>query len=332
MKKLLSLFLIIFSVFFLVSCQDDKKELVELTSEELNEIVSAIDFEAIGEDIFTLETNLDIKVNFKLSSESLEEELVDAGIKANGKFNVYANLKEFEGSYVYADIELSYELLGDAENFIEGVGDDYFDDELDSIDFEKFRTASFTGNLYLIEGVLYIDITVKAGGTTVNVKQYEQVFTEEEFIEFKEGLISEENGSLDVIDFLDVPEHFKLFTYQIGDSYQFEYWLDEDLDESIAALLQQYLFMQFEDIEINHKSDFKNYFAIKFSDVFEKLMLVSNMDVELTAENEVGMTLEASIVTNVKVDLSFKGTMPKNLPKAEDFSDYSEGFDLSVFE
>lgn len=331
MKKLLSVLLIIFSMLFLASCQDSKKEVVELTKEEMAEIVNKINFDTFGEDVFTLETDLNLNLNFKVSNDDIGE-LIDAGVKVLGKFNVSANLKEFEDSYVYAKIEFSYELLGDADDFISGAGDDYFDDELDIIDFETFRSASFAGNLYLIEGVLYIDLTVKAGGTTVNVKQYERVLTEEEFEEFKAGLVAEENEPIDINDFLDVPEIFELFTYKIGNSYQFEYWLTDDFDESIKSLLEGYLLTEFKEVEVNHKSDFKNYLAIKFSDVIEELMLISNINLEITAESEDGIIVEVSIVTDIDVDLNFNGTMPKDLPKAEDFTDYSEGFDLNIFE
>lgn len=185
MKKILGMFLVIFSTFFLVACgdtednkDDGNKELVVLTADELNEVIEELDLSSVGKNIFVLESSIDVSLDLSASNEELELDM-EAGVNLNGEFNVYANLESFEKSYIYSEVELSYEITGDAEQII-GMFSYMPEEELEQaiVEFNKFRKASVVGKIYVIEGVLYLNLEVSVAGTTLTIKQYEQVFTE----------------------------------------------------------------------------------------------------------------------------------------------------------
>src|SRR5690554_2470324 len=241
MKKLLSMIVVVFSIFFLVACQDSEKddiiddsnkELVVLTSEELNEVIEELDLDAIGQNVFVLESSVGFSLDLTAVNEEIEMNF-EASVDVNGEFNLYANLESFENSYIYAEVEFNYEIIGDAEQII-GMFEYLPEEELEAAitEFNKYKKASVVGKVYVIQGVLYLDLNVTIGGVSLTLKQYEQVFTEEDFDAFVEGLVVEDNSLID-FDITQIPEGIDFKTYKVGNSYQFEFWLSEEMLDSL---------------------------------------------------------------------------------------------------
>lgn len=338
MKKFLGMFLVVFSVFFLVACgdtensdiiDDSNKELVVLSAEELNEVISELDLETIGQNIFVLESSVDFTLDLNANNEELEMS-IEAGVDVNGKFNLYANLESFESSYIYSEVELSYEITGDAEQII-GMFSYMPEEELEDAiaEFNKFKKASVDGKVYVIQGVLYLNLEISVGGTTITLKQYEQVFTKEDFDVFVEGFVVEDNSEIDFnFDLTEIPEGIDFKTYKIGNAYQFEFWLNEETIDSLFETITGGFEETLGDVEFETSGDFNNYLAVRLSNVIERVVFVSEMNLTASFTDMMGTNTEVSVSTDINFDLDLNGKMPNNLPTADDFDDYLEGIGL----
>ena len=124
MKKLLSFILLTFGLVLLTSCSlfGEKREEVEMTVEQMQALVDEVDFSVIADDVFVLKTDIDIKTNFIIKTV-LEEDL-ELGFEVLGSLGIYADLKTFEDSYIYANVDLSYELTGDVDKLFANQLDD----------------------------------------------------------------------------------------------------------------------------------------------------------------------------------------------------------------
>lgn len=336
MKKLLSFVLLAFGLVFLVSCGDlfgEKRNEVEMTVEEMQALVDKVDFAVVANDVLVLETDIDIKANI-INSSALSEEDVEVGFEVKGSLGIYANLKSFEESYIYANVDLSYELTGDISQLMEDQMDDPFNEgETLPIDISQFMSGSFEGKIYIIKGVLYLNAKVTYPGTTLEVKQYEQIFTEEEFDMMKaiieNGFINEEqNNSFDIAT---MPEDLDLTVYKVGDSYEFEMKTPSEIEEMINNLMGFALEYEELNVDIIKNTSFDNSMTIRFSDKLEKISLNSKTDVHFKVSNTEasGESVEVKLFTEVNFSFNFKGKMPKNLPTEDDFTDYVQGIDLN---
>lgn len=338
MKKLLSMIVVVFSVFFLVACQDSEKddiiddsnkELVVLTSEELNEVIEELDLDAIGQNVFVLESSVGFSLDLTAVNEEIEMNF-EASVDVNGEFNLYANLESFENSYIYAEVEFNYEIIGDAEQII-GMFEYLPEEELEAAitEFNKYKKASVVGKVYVIQGVLYLDLNVTIGGVSLTLKQYEQVFTEEDFDAFVEGLVVEDNSLID-FDITQIPEGIDFKTYKVGNSYQFEFWLSEEMLDSLYEQMTGGL-EGLGDVEFDSTGDFNNYLAIRLSNVIERVVFVSEMNLEISFNDNMGTDATISIVTDINLDIDLNGKMPSGLPNVNDFADYEQGIGLPEF-
>lgn len=339
MKKLLSFILLTFGLVLLTSCSlfGEKREEVEMTVEQMQALVDEVDFSVIADDVFVLKTDIDIKTNFIIKTV-LEEDL-ELGFEVLGSLGIYADLKTFEDSYIYANVDLSYELTGDVDKlFATQLYDPVYDGEElpleipEEFDITRYTSGSFVGKIYVIKGTLYLNAKVTYPGTSIEIKQYEEVFTEEGFDLMKQmienAFNSEEEKPFDVSS---IPEDFGLNVYKIGDSYEFEIRTPAEIEELINDLMN--FSLEYEELNINiiKNTAFDNYMTIKFSDKLEKIGLHSKTDVHFKVSNteESGESIEVKLFTKVNFTLDFKGKMPRNLPKETDLNDYIEGINLN---
>lgn len=336
MKKFLSFLLVIFSLIFLASCgifNSEKKEELDLTTEEVQSLIDEVDFTKVGEDVVSLEVKVDVAISLEGYDADLEKDF-EAGANVEGKFNLYANLGDFEDSYIYVDVDLSYEIDLDLDDFmppLNGDENDIFEQE--KIMFEKYKKASFVGKAYIIEGVLYLDLKMSLGGTTVEIKQYEEVFTEEDYNNFLDEIRADEEDSEDGfnLNLENLPEELDFLIYAIGDSYQLELVLKDNLEDVLDEIIGSLMDIEFE-VEIGEDAKFENNIAFRFKNVLEKVSLISLMDLDVSLSNDNGDSLDVSVLTDISLELNLKGKMPKKLPTKDDFKDYSEGIDLEILE
>lgn len=323
MKKFLSFITLILVSIFLVACEPKKKE-VELTKQEVATMASAVEVSVDGSDVVSLESDIDLKVVLKGAEGST---VGDIELTAKGEIGLYADLEEFSSSYIYGKIDANYEIKGNLEDFILamlGI----------NLDFPK--KGSVAGNVYVIAGVAYVDLTIITDGTEVKMKRYEEVFTEAEFNNFKAELTSEklEVSELDVEELLEVAN---LKTYKVGDANLFEISLrKEDLDKVIENALAEFGDKEMaDDVTLTHEGDFAANFSIKFQEALEQVKADAKADLEIALtiamSEDMNIAREISIDAKFNFDLNFKGKMPKGLPKAADLKDYEHGLDFDLF-
>jgi len=196
------------------------------------------------------------------------------------------------------------------------------------------RNASIVGKLYVIAGVAYVDATVITDGVELKIKRYEEVFTEEEFNEWKEGLGSEnlEISELDIEELLEVAD---LKTYKVGDANLFEISLTkEKFEEAILAAIAKAEGDEAPapDLTITHNGAFDAKLSVKFQEAIEEVKAIAKMDLGIEFAMDLGggrnLQQEILVTNDFTFELNFKGKMPKGLPKAEDMKDYAYGLDF----
>lgn len=363
MKKILAFVVVMLSVFFLVSCdmandnKDDKREQIEMTSEEMQAVMNDVNLAAFMDDVIVMSTEIKVNINAQIMPFEAEE-AVEVGVEVNGKLDVYVNLNEFEDTYVYVNLDLNYEIAGDYETFMPTFLDEDFVAEnpeyADSYEeylqnkmlFERFKKVSVKAQAYLIEGVLYVNVVGSYAGTEHSYKRYETLYTSLEFAVYKAALeasLEEGEGfpseTMPDLDITVIPEHFNLIPYKINeDTYEFEYRVDGSLEDLIGGALGW-----FEDeetinvdelIEVTENTKFEHYILLRVSDTIDKLVIYSNTNLEVKLTPDVETDLEEvllSIEALFNFELDFHGKMPGNLPTKGDFGDYAEGFD-DIFE
>ncbi|HQM18062.1 MAG TPA: hypothetical protein PKZ13_02075 [Bacilli bacterium] len=339
MKKFLSFLVLVLVSVFLVSCGEPKKKEIQLSNQEVATMASAVSVSVDGKDVISLESNIDLKVVLKGAEDS---EVGDIELIAKGEVAMYADLDEFSSSYIYVKVDAKYEINGNLEGFIfslMGIDESELTEEdkanfLAMMNLDFPRNASVVGKVYVIAGVAYVDATIITDGVELKVKRYEEVFSEEEFNEWKEELDSEkiEISEMDIEELLEVAN---LKTYKVGDANLFEISLTkEKFEEAILAAIEEAgdYDAPVPDFTITHNGPFDAKLSVKFQETIEEVKAAAkmNLGIEFAMDMGGGMNLEQKIlVTNdFTFELNFKGKMPKGLPKAEDMKDYAYGLDF----
>lgn len=344
MKKFLQVVVLVLSLVFLASCdlfnKPPKKEELELTVGQMQELMQDIDFTELSNDIVVLKGDVDLRLGVLFNSEDLEEP-AEGEANFKGDVKLYINLTTFEESYIYGDFDISLNIDLNPLDFSDDI------DEEELVEFNKFKNLSLKGQAYLVKGVLYVNATFKQGGTEVSLKQYEQLFTQEEFDLAKEAI----NTEIQEADFnqmledmfeeilMDMPEidleedidGLTLKAYQVGDSYLFEARTDDDLKDTLEELLGLVNADGDVEIELIGESEFDNYASLQFSNKLEKIGVHSKTDFKIRVSDEVeGITLDLALYLEANFTIDFQGKMPKGLPKEGEFDGYDEGIDLSI--
>lgn len=355
MKKFFNVLLALFAMLLLVSCLPQKKseqEQVELSAAEAAALLDAVNLSESGKNVFSLETEIDLQFLIKLPApeEPGAEEPEDVGLKINGSVNVYADVQEFVGSYIYANVNLSYELVGDIDAFLapylemlmllaepmEGQppAEPPAEPPFSLADYSR---ASVVADIYVIEGIAYVDATITIAGVELSFKRYDVMFTAEDFAASEGEVPGEEGMNITEADILELLEKADLTTYKIGDLYDFIISMRQ---EDFEALIQEMIADMLGEIlppgtlvTVTHNGEFRNEISLKFSQKLERVKFTSKMDV-LIDVSAIGAQFginEVVIKTNISVDANFKARMPENLPGVEEFADYEQGIDMSIF-
>ena len=326
----------------LVSCLPQKKseqEQVELSAAEAAALLDAVNLSESGKNVFSLETEIDLQFLIKLPApeEPGAEEPEDVGLKINGSVNVYADVQEFVGSYIYANVNLSYELVGDIDAFLAPYLEMLMPLAEPPFSLADYSRASVVADIYVIEGIAYVDATITIAGVELSFKRYDVMFTAEDFAASEGEVPGEEGMNITEADILELLEKADLTTYKIGDLYEFIISMRQEdfealIQEMIADMLGEMLPLGTL-VTVTHNGEFRNEISLKFSQKLERVKFTSKMDV-LIDVSAIGAQFginEVVMKTNISVDANFKARMPENLPGVEEFADYEQGIDMSIF-
>lgn len=342
MKKFFNVLLALFAMLLLVSCLPQKKseqEQVELSAAEAAALLDAVNLSESGKNVFSLETEIDLQFLIKLPApeEPGAEEPEDVGLKIDGSVNVYADVQEFVGSYIYANVNLSYELVGDIDAFLAPYLEMLMPLAEPPFSLADYSRASVVADIYVIEGIAYVDATITIAGVELSFKRYDVMFTAEDFAASEGEVPGEEGMNITEADILELLEKADLTTYKIGDLYEFIISMRQ---EDFEALIQEMIADMLGEIlppgtlvTVTHNGEFRNEISLKFSQKLERVKFTSKMDV-LIDVSAIGAQFginEVVIKTNISVDANFKARMPENLPGVEEFADYEQGIDMSIF-
>lgn len=366
MKKFFNVLLALFAMLLLVSClpqkkseqrdpvvpQEPEQEQVELSAAEAAALLDAVNLSESGKNVFSLETEIDLQflITLPAPEEPGAEEPEDVGLKIDGSVNVYADVQEFVGSYIYANVNLSYELVGDIDAFLapylemlmllaepmEGQppAEPPAEPPFSLADYSR---ASVVADIYVIEGIAYVDATITIAGVELSFKRYDVMFTAEDFAASEGEVPGEEGMNITEADILELLEKADLTTYKIGDLYEFIISMrQEDFEALIQEMIADMLGEMLPPgtlVTVTHNGEFRNEISLKFSQKLERVKFTSKMDV-LIDVSAIGAQFginEVVIKTNISVDANFKARMPENLPGVEEFADYEQGIDMSIF-
>ncbi len=342
MKKFFNVLLALFAMLLLVSCLPQKKseqEQVELSAAEAAALLDAVNLSESGKNVFSLETEIDLQFLIKLPApeEPGAEEPEDVGLKINGSVNVYADVQEFVGSYIYANVNLSYELVGDIDAFLAPYLEMLMPLAEPPFSLADYSRASVVADIYVIEGIAYVDATITIAGVELSFKRYDVMFTAEDFAASEGEVPGEEGMNITEADILELLEKADLTTYKIGDLYEFIISMrQEDFEALIQEMIADMLGEMLPPgtlVTVTHNGEFRNEISLKFSQKLERVKFTSKMDV-LIDVSAIGAQFginEVVIKTNISVDANFKARMPENLPGVEEFADYEQGIDMSIF-
>lgn len=342
MKKFFNVLLALFAMLLLVSCLPQKKseqEQVELSAAEAAALLDAVNLSESGKNVFSLETEIDLQFLIKLPApeEPGAEEPEDVGLKINGSVNVYADVQEFVGSYIYANVNLSYELVGDIDAFLAPYLEMLMPLAEPPFSLADYSRASVVADIYVIEGIAYVDATITIAGVELSFKRYDVMFTAEDFAASEGEVPGEEGMNITEADILELLEKADLTTYKIGDLYEFIISMrQEDFEALIQEMIADMLGEMLPPgtlVTVTHNGEFTNEISLKFSQKLERVKFTSKMDV-LIDVSAIGAQFginEVVIKTNISVDANFKARMPENLPGVEEFADYEQGIDMSIF-
>jgi hypothetical protein len=342
MKKFFNVLLALFAMLLLVSCLPQKKseqEQVELSAAEAAALLDAVNLSESGKNVFSLETEIDLQFLIKLPApeEPGAEEPEDVGLKINGSVNVYADVQEFVGSYIYANVNLSYELVGDIDAFLAPYLEMLMPLAEPPFSLADYSRASVVADIYVIEGIAYVDATITIAGVELSFKRYDVMFTAEDFAASEGEVPGEEGMNITEADILELLEKADLTTYKIGDLYEFIISMrQEDFEALIQEMIADMLGEMLPPgtlVTVTHNGEFRNEISLKFSQKLERVKFTSKMDV-LIDVSAIGAQFginEVVMKTNISVDANFKARMPENLPGVEEFADYEQGIDMSIF-
>lgn len=342
MKKFFNVLLALFAMLLLVSCLPQKKseqEQVELSAAEAAALLDAVNLSESGKNVFSLETEIDLQFLIKLPApeEPGAEEPEDVGLKINGSVNVYADVQEFVGSYIYANVNLSYELVGDIDAFLAPYLEMLMLLAEPPFSLADYSRASVVADIYVIEGIAYVDATITIAGVELSFKRYDVMFTAEDFAASEGEVPGEEGMNITEADILELLEKADLTTYKIGDLYEFIISMrQEDFEALIQEMIADMLGEMLPPgtlVTVTHNGEFTNEISLKFSQKLERVKFTSKMDV-LIDVSAIGAQFginEVVMKTNISVDANFKARMPENLPGVEEFADYEQGIDMSIF-
>lgn len=342
MKKFFNVLLALFAMLLLVSCLPQKKseqEQVELSAAEAAALLDAVNLSESGKNVFSLETEIDLQFLIKLPApeEPGAEEPEDVGLKINGSVNVYADVQEFVGSYIYANVNLSYELVGDIDAFLAPYLEMLMPLAEPPFSLADYSRASVVADIYVIEGIAYVDATITIAGVELSFKRYDVMFTAEDFAASEGEVPGEEGMNITEADILELLEKADLTTYKIGDLYEFIISMrQEDFEALIQEMIADMLGEMLPPgtlVTVTHNGEFRNEISLKFSQKLERVKFTSKMDV-LIDVSAIGAQFginEVVMKTNISVDANFKARMPENLPGVEKFADYEQGIDMSIF-
>lgn len=342
MKKFFNVLLALFAMLLLVSCLPQKKseqEQVELSAAEAAALLDAVNLSESGKNVFSLETEIDLQFLIKLPApeEPGAEEPEDVGLKINGSVNVYADVQEFVGSYIYANVNLSYELVGDIDAFLAPYLEMLMPLAEPPFSLADYSRASVVADIYVIEGIAYVDATITIAGVELSFKRYDVMFTAEDFAASEGEVPGEEGMNITEADILELLEKADLTTYKIGDLYEFIISMrQEDFEALIQEMIADMLGEMLPPgtlVTVTHNGEFTNEISLKFSQKLERVKFTSKMDV-LIDVSAIGAQFginEVVMKTNISVDANFKARMPENLPGVEEFADYEQGIDMAIF-
>lgn len=342
MKKFFNVLLALFAMLLLVSCLPQKKseqEQVELSAAEAAALLDAVNLSESGKNVFSLETEIDLQflITLPAPEEPGAEEPEDVGLKINGSVNVYADVQEFVGSYIYANVNLSYELVGDIDAFLAPYLEMLMPLAEPPFSLADYSRASVVADIYVIEGIAYVDATITIAGVELSFKRYDVMFTAEDFAASEGEVPGEEGMNITEADILELLEKADLTTYKIGDLYEFIISMrQEDFEALIQEMIADMLGEMLPPgtlVTVTHNGEFRNEISLKFSQKLERVKFTSKMDV-LIDVSAIGAQFginEVVMKTNISVDANFKARMPENLPGVEEFADYEQGIDMSIF-
>lgn len=342
MKKFFNVLLALFAMLLLVSCLPQKKseqEQVELSAAEAAALLDAVNLSESGKNVFSLETEIDLQflITLPAPEEPGAEEPEDVGLKINGSVNVYADVQEFVGSYIYANVNLSYELVGDIDAFLAPYLEMLMPLAEPPFSLADYSRASVVADIYVIEGIAYVDATITIAGVELSFKRYDVMFTAEDFAASEGEVPGEEGMNITEADILELLEKADLTTYKIGDLYEFIISMrQEDFEALIQEMIADMLGEMLPPgtlVTVTHNGEFTNEISLKFSQKLERVKFTSKMDV-LIDVSAIGAQFginEVVMKTNISVDANFKARMPENLPGVEEFADYEQGIDMSIF-
>lgn len=342
MKKFFNVLLALFAMLLLVSCLPQKKseqEQVELSAAEAAALLDAVNLSESGKNVFSLETEIDLQflITLPAPEEPGAEEPEDVGLKINGSVNVYADVQEFVGSYIYANVNLSYELVGDIDAFLAPYLEMLMPLAEPPFSLADYSRASVVADIYVIEGIAYVDATITIAGVELSFKRYDVMFTAEDFAASEGEVPGEEGMNITEADILELLEKADLTTYKIGDLYEFIISMrQEDFEALIQEMIADTLGEMLPPgtlVTVTHNGEFRNEISLKFSQKLERVKFTSKMDV-LIDVSAIGAQFginEVVMKTNISVDANFKARMPENLPGVEEFADYEQGIDMSIF-
>ena len=208
MKKFFNVLLALFAMLLFVSCLPQKKseqEQVELSAAEAAALLDAVNLSESGKNVFSLETEIDLQFLIKLPApeEPGAEEPEDVGLKIDGSVNVYADVQEFVGSYIYANVNLSYELVGDIDAFLAPYLEMLMPLAEPPFSLADYSRASVVADIYVIEGIAYVDATITIAGVELSFKRYDVMFTAEDFAASEGEVPGEEGMNITEADILN---------------------------------------------------------------------------------------------------------------------------------
>lgn len=303
MKRLLSLALVVVSVFLLASCGENRKKL-DVSHQEAQALLKEVDQSKILDEVISFKGTVYLK--FKTETKDANGAVVNKNeVVFDGSLEVYVNAKTYEDFYVYAKLDLTL-----TTNTTDSEG-------------SKGKGMGIKGTVYVIKDTVYLDGSVVTDGVEVKAKnKLSGVFTEEQFNEILSSFQGNE-GVQDNLFELNESSVFEL--YKVGSSYEIQSKLTEDDIKGLLALFTIGMKLEF-------KGETKAEFVMRFSDIIESLKLNFNVEIDMTSINTTDpLQSSGSIILRANIDFNMKSKMPSKLPTADSLASYVEGGVLENF-
>lgn len=303
MKRLLSLALVVVSVFLLASCGENRKKL-DVSHQEAQALLKEVDQSKILDEVISFKGTVYLK--FKTETKDANGAVVNKNeVVVDGSLEVYVNAKTYEDFYVYAKLDLT-------------LTTNTTDSEV-----SKGKGMGIKGTVYVIKDTVYLDGSVVTDGVEVKAKnKLSGVFTEEQFNEILSSFQGNE-GVQDNLFELNESSVFEL--YKVGSSYEIQSKLTEDDIKGLLALFTIGMKLEF-------KGETKAEFVMRFSDIIESLKLNFNVEIDMTSINTTDpLQSSGSIILRANIDFNMKSKMPSKLPTADSLASYVEGGVLENF-